>query len=119
MMRRGLSEHIRFSLLFWTIALPLSGATATELRYPPLPYPVVDDETWVLVEIWPEVSDITLSAYFMDRSGRKNQNLCEATKRSLDRDAMALAKEQKRQPTASRQCLTVTDAISAGYIEQR
>jgi hypothetical protein len=63
------------------------------------------------------VGDITLSAYFIDATSRKNENLCEATKRSLDRDAAALAKEQKGKSTNYRQCLTLSDAIHAGYVE--
>jgi hypothetical protein len=82
-----------------------------------LPYPAVSSDTWVLIEIWPTVGDITLSAYFMDAPSRKNENLCEATKRALDRDAAALAKQQKREFTSYRQCVTVTDAIKAGYVE--
>jgi hypothetical protein len=97
-------------------AVSASAANGEELKYGPLPYPVVNTDTWVLIEIWPTVGDITLSAFFMDFSSRKNQNLCEATKRALDRDAVALAKQQKREATSSRQCLTLGDAVQAGFV---
>jgi hypothetical protein len=97
-------------------AVSALAAKGEELKYRPLPYPVVNADIWVLIEIWPTVGDITLSAYFMDFSSRKNQNLCEATKRALDRDAVALAKEQKREATSNRQCLTISDAVKAGYV---
>jgi hypothetical protein len=48
--------------------------------------PRVDQDTWVMIEIWPEVQAITLSAYFLEESSEKNRNLCEATKRVFDRD---------------------------------
>lgn len=92
------------------------AAHCDDLRYRSLPYPEVNPDTWVLIEMWPTVGDITLSAYFMDFSAQKNQNLCEATKRALDRDAEALAKEQKRETTSFRRCLTVNDAVTAGYV---
>jgi hypothetical protein len=86
------------------------------LKYGPLPDPEVNADTWVLIEIWPTVGDTTLSAYFMDFSGEKNRSLCEAIKRVLDQDALALAKEQKREATSYRQCLTLDDALSKGYV---
>lgn len=97
------------------LAMPLL-AQGSELKFGPIPYPNVDNYTWVLIEIWPEVRDITLSAYFIDATSRKNQNLCEATKRALDRDAAALAKQQNREATSHRQCLTLGDAIRSGYV---
>jgi hypothetical protein len=81
-----------------------------------LPYPEVNADTWVLIEIWPAVGDITLSAYFMDFSVEKNRNLCEAIKRALDRDAIALAKSQKREATSYRQCLSLGNAAAKGYV---
>ena len=95
--------------------LPLS-ASPQELKYGPLPFPEVNPDTWVLIEIWPTVGDITLSAYFMETLSQKNQNLCEAIKRSLDRDAEALAKAEGRKATSYRQCLTLRDAVRKGYV---
>jgi hypothetical protein len=36
-----------------------------------------------MIEVWPDVKAMTLSAYFLDGSTEKNRNLCEATKRVL------------------------------------
>jgi hypothetical protein len=82
----------------------------------PIPHPSLGPYAWVLIEIWPEVNDITLAAYFLANTSAKSQSLCEATKRSLDRDAIALAKSQNRQTTSYRRCWTVRDAIKAGYV---
>lgn len=106
---------LRLLSILAAMTIPLS-AQPQELKYSPLPYPEVNADTWVLIEIWPTVGDITLSTYFMDFSGEKNQNLCEATKRALDRDAVALAKEQKREATSYRQCLSLSDAVRKGYV---
>jgi hypothetical protein len=81
---------LRLVLVAAAMTLPMR-AQAQERKYAPLPYPEVNADTWVLIEIWPPVSDITLSAYFMDFSAEKNRNLYEATKRILDRDAVASA----------------------------
>lgn len=103
-------------VLFLAALLAPLTAQGTELKYGPLPYPEINADTWVLIEVWPEVGDITLSAYFMDLTSRKNEGLCDAAKRSLDRDAVAMAKKQKRQSTSYRRCLTISDAVRAGYI---
>ena len=105
-------------VLVVVLASPLT-TQRQELKYGPLLYPQVNAETWVLIEIWQAVHDITLSAYFMDFSSGKNKNLCEATKLSLDRDATTRAKEQKLASTSFRQCLTIDDAVKRGYIEAR
>jgi hypothetical protein len=95
----------------------LGLATSSLAERPRLPVPKVDGSSWVLIEYWPEVNDITLSAYFLGHSAEKNRNLCNATKRSLDMDAEQRAKRQKRKATSSRRCLTVTDATREGWIE--
>jgi hypothetical protein len=110
------AAQMRAVLFLVGLFSPLA-AHGTELKYGPLPYPEVNADTWVLIEIWPEVGDITLSAYFMDATSRKNQRLCEATIRSLDRDAAVLAKERKRESTSYWQCLTIRDAVRAGYVK--
>jgi hypothetical protein len=71
----------------------------------------------MLIEIWPEVRDITLSAYFLHFSNEKNENLCEATKRALDRDQDARAEKSHRKFTSYRLCLPVSQARAEGYIE--
>jgi hypothetical protein len=83
------------------------------------PYPEVDDNTVVLVEIRPAVGDITFHAYFMDFSPVKNLNLCLAGKNVFDRDAEAIAKAQNRTATSYRQCLTLPQAVAKGYISPR
>jgi hypothetical protein len=98
------------------LALSSSIGLSAQLNYGPVPHPVVGPDAWVLIEVWPTVKDITLSAYFLSDTSKKNQNLCEATKRALDRDAAALAKEQKREATSFRECLTVRDAVRMGYV---
>lgn len=91
-------------------------AYGQELKYPPKPYPEIDGNTVVLIEIWPTVGDITFHAYFMDTSPARNLNLCLAGKSVFDRDAEAMAKAQNRTATAYRQCLTLPQAVSKGYI---
>lgn len=91
-------------------------AYGQELKYPPKPYPEIDGNTVVLIEVWPTVSDITFHAYFMDISPARNLNLCLAGKRVFDRDAEAMAKAQNRTTTSYRECLTLPQAVSKGYI---
>jgi len=69
-----------------------------------------------MVEIWPEVKDITLAAYFLDFSYEKNRNLCEATKRVFDRDQEAQSKTLGREMSSYRSCMSVNDAIAQKYI---
>lgn len=102
--------------LTFLLTLPPVTTTAAELNYGPLPYPSISADAWVLIEVWPTVKDITLSAYFLDISSRKNQNLCEAAKRSLDRDANAIAKARGIPSTAFRECYTLRDAVAKGYV---
>lgn len=105
----------RFLALLSSAALPLS-LPAADLKYGPVPFPEVNTDTWVLIEVWPAVHDITLSAYFLDSTSRKNQNLCDATKRSLDKEADARAKAEGREATSWRECYTLRDAIKMGYV---
>jgi hypothetical protein len=82
-----------------------------------LPRPELDNDSWVLVEIWPEVENITLSAYFLDFSYERNKNLCEATKRALDRDQGTQRKTTKKALSSYRLCMSVTDATAQRYIK--
>jgi hypothetical protein len=107
----------RWHLVLAALAIPVC-AQSSELQLTPVPYPAVNADTWVLIEIWPTVGAITLSAFFMDATSKKNESLCEATKRALDRDATALANAQKREYTTHRHCMTLGDAEKAGYIAQ-
>jgi hypothetical protein len=75
---------LRSIMLLIVLTVP-SAAQSSELKYGPLPYRAVNANTWVLIEIWSTVGDdITLSAYFMDATSRKNERLRDATKRSPD-----------------------------------
>jgi hypothetical protein len=113
-MKRG--TLIAVSIVAWGWLTSPLVAYGAELKFGPLPYPEINADTWVLIEIWPEVGDITLSTYFMDFSVNKNASLCLATKRALDRDATATAEKQNRTATSYRQCLTISQAVTAGYI---
>jgi hypothetical protein len=76
--------------------------------------PELDSDSWIMVEIWPDVQDVTLTAYFLDSLNEKNRNLCEATKRVFDRDQDAKVKAGGTF-SSYRECLSVTDARSRGY----
>ncbi len=80
-----------------------------------LPSPRVNSDSWVIIEVWPEVRSITLSAFFLDSSYEKNRNLCEAAKRVFDREQEARAKEADREFSSYRLCLSVVDARAQGY----
>lgn len=82
----------------------------------PLPSPALNTGSWIMIEIWPEVQSITLSAYFLDFSYGKNQNLCEATKRVFDREQVGRERETGRKHTSYRLCLPVSKARAEGYI---
>lgn len=69
-----------------------------------------------MIEMWPEVNDITLSAYFLDLSYEKNKNLCSATKRVFDRDQEAQSKSGGKPMSSYRLCMSVNDALAQGYI---
>jgi hypothetical protein len=110
---------IRRTVLSSLALLVALAATAGEpLNYGPKPFPEVNPDTWVLIEYWPLVKDITLTAYFMEFSSERNGNLCAAAKRALDRDAEQLAKKEGKPPTAWRKCYTLRDAVREGYLER-
>jgi hypothetical protein len=96
----------------------VSSAAAEDLKYGPVPYPALNADTWVLVEYWPTVSDITLWAFFSSVTSEKSRNLCEATKRSLDRDASTRTTLAAGAASSWRKCLTVSDAVKSGYVAQ-
>ena len=82
-----------------------------------LPEPELNADSWVMIEIWPDVRDITLSAYFLDFSDEKNRNLCEVTKRVFDRDSESRAKAAGKKFSSYRLCLSVGEARSRGYFQ--
>jgi len=103
--------------LLAVVFLMVSFGTAlskTALR--PLVKPEINADSWVMLEIWPEVNDITLSAYFLDYHAQKNKSLCQATKIVFDRDQQAREKQLKKKLTSYRRCLPVEDAIKDGLV---
>lgn len=105
---------LAFLLGLW---LSHSVATAAESRFSPLPYPRVNPSSWVMIEFWPAVSAITLSAYFLDGSYEKNRNLCNAAKVVFDRDHKELSKTSKREFSSYRLCFSLNDAVQQGHVE--
>ena len=81
-----------------------------------VPNPSLDPTSWVLLEFWPDVEDITVSAYFLEGSSARNENLCMATKRVFDREQEARSKALGREFTSYRVCLPVSKARAEGYI---
>jgi hypothetical protein len=49
-----------------------------------------------MIEVWPDVQSVTLSAYFLDFAYEKNRNRCHATKRVFDRDQEARARSESK-----------------------
>jgi hypothetical protein len=92
------------------------GAESTIARLPP---PRLNQDTWIMIEIWPDVQAITLSAYFLDFSSEKNRNLCESTKRVFDRDQDLRSKTLKKAFSSYRLCMSLSDAIRQGYVDDR
>jgi len=86
-----------------------------QLRWKPQ-YPVVRESGYVLLEVWPLVKDVTLSAFFFDELDEKSRNLCESIKAALDRDAAVRAREAGEKFTSYRMCMTVRDAVRQGWI---
>ena len=91
-------------------AAPLAG------QVPPLTDPRVDSASWVLIEIWPTVGNITFAAYFLAPSADANRGACEAVKRALDREQVDREREQGREFTSYRLCMSVAQARAEGYI---
>jgi hypothetical protein len=92
------------------------GAESTIGRLPP---PRLGQDTWIMIEVWPDVQGITLSAYFLDISYEKNRNLCEATKRVFDRDQDHRSKALKKTFSSYRFCMSLNSAIQQGYVDNR
>jgi len=100
------------------LSLPLEVAAQNALSSR-LPSPEVNKDSWVMVEIWPDVKDITLAAYFLDFSYEKNKNLCEAAKRVFDRDQEARSESLGREMSSYRRCMSVKDAVAQKYIREK
>ena len=94
-------------------------AASADLKLSKLPAPRVDQNSWIMIEIWPEVQDITLAAYFLDFSYEKNSNLCSEAKRVFDSEAAAKEKLQNKKFSSYRVCMSLDDAVKQGYVEGR
>jgi hypothetical protein len=94
-------------------------AASADLKLSKLPAPRVDQNSWIMIEIWPEVQDITLAAYFLDFSYEKNSNLCSEAKRVFDSEAAAQEKLQNKKFSSYRVCMSLDDAVKQGYVEGR
>jgi hypothetical protein len=107
---------ISLTILCFTYTTTAYAANPTIRRLLP---PRLDQNTWVMIEIWPEVNDITLSAYFMEGSSEKNRDLCDATKRVFDRDQDQRSKALKKTFSSYRFCMSLNSAIQQGYVDNR
>jgi hypothetical protein len=94
-------------------------AASADLQLTKLPAPRVDQNSWIMIEIWPEAQDITLAAYFLDIAFEKNSNLCSEAKRVFDSNAAAQEKLQKKKFSSYRVCMSLDDAVKQGYVEGR
>jgi hypothetical protein len=109
-------------LLFFLMVIVYFISTAGFPANPnigPLPAPRLDQDTWVMTEIWPDVQAITLSAYFLEGSSEKNRDLCEATKRVFDREQEQRSKTLKKTFSSYRFCMSLNSAIQQGYVDKR
>jgi len=94
-------------------------AASADVKLTKLPAPKLDQNSWVMIEIWPEAQNITLAAYFLDLSYEKNSNLCSETKRVFDSNAAAQEKLQKKKLSSYRVCMSLDDAVKQGYVAGR
>src|SRR5262249_9709436 len=94
-------------------------ASSADLKLTKLPAPKLDQNSWIMIEIWPEAQDITLAAYFLDIADEKNRNLCSEAKRVFDSEAAAKEKLQNKKFSSYRVCMSLSDAVKEGYVEGR
>ena len=94
-------------------------AASADSKLTKLPVPRVDQNSWIMIEIWPEAQDITLAAYFLDNAYEKNRNLCSEAKHVFDSGAAAKEKLQKKKFSSYRVCMSLDDAVKQGYVEGR
>lgn len=84
-----------------------------------IPEPVLDEDSWVMVEYWPDVQSVTLTAFFLDGNSEKNKSLCEATKRVFDREALCMAEKMNRTMTSHRTCRSVRNMRRLGLMPSK
>ena len=94
----------------------ISAASPLGAQVTPLSDPRIDSGSWVIIEVWPDVDNITFAAYFLSPSADANRSTCEAVKRALDREQIDREREQGRRFTSYRLCLSVAQARAEGYI---
>lgn len=111
-------RYLRYILFLLATAFVVVAAVAgpTKNNVRPLVKPEINADSWVMIEIWPEVNDITLSAYFLDYNAPKNKSLCQAVKIVFDRDQQAREKQLAKKFTSYRRCLSVEDAKKEGLV---
>lgn len=106
------------SILFF-IALVAGTARAENPMEAKIPYPEVNKDSWVMIELWPDVKDITFSSFFLDFSFEKNKNLCAVAKRIFDSEQEARSKKSGKKFSSQRLCLSVSEAVSQKYIRPK
>jgi hypothetical protein len=114
--RRSRHADAIIGLVVLAYLLP-PGATAQSTSSAPVPAdqllyrpwkPELNDDSWVLIEVWPAVRAVTLTAFFLDYSYEKNENLCRATHRVFERDP-------QKGDTSYRLCMSLHEARRRGY----
>jgi hypothetical protein len=116
-MRLKLVPAIAVGMLMFGIVSKL--AASADLKLSKLPVPKVDQNSWIMIEVWPEIQNITFAAYFLDFSYEKNSNLCSEAKSVFDSGAAAKEKLQKKTFSSFRLCMSLSDAVKQGYVEGR
>lgn len=109
---------VAFVAISVSAVTPLAGQDVIT----PVPEPEINQDTWVLIEVWPlpATPHISFSAYFLDRSYKRNRSLCEAAKRALDRDQeVALGRDSDEEHDSYRLCLPLARARAEGYVRSR
>ena len=116
-MRLKIVAAIGAAMLMIGIVSKIGPSADLQLRK--LPAPRVDQNSWIMIEIWPEAQNITLAAYFLDNAYEKNRNLCSEAKRVFDSGAAAKEKKQNKKFSSFRVCMSLDDAVKQGYVEGR
>ena len=80
------------------------------------PYPQVNDESWVLVEIWPRIPNFHVVAYFLKETQFGRVQGCSSVKDAYDKERIAGGGNRATQ--AELKCMAIADAIKAGYIKR-
>jgi len=65
-------KGMKSSVVVLLLSLPLEVAAQNPLSTA-LPSPEINKDSWVIVEIWPDVKDITMAVYILDFSYEKTE----------------------------------------------